>query len=133
MIAYDANYTPPAPLIAVEIGGLVRSPRRRTLTALLDTGADITAIPEALVELMHLYPTGRLQLESVDGRFTPAFTYTVQLKLADVLIPQMEVVLTRLEYVVLGRDVLNRFYVQLDGPELAFALATYRQKSIIQK
>ncbi len=82
---------------------------------------------------MHLYPTGRLQLESVDGRFTPAFTYTVQLKVADVLIPQMEVVLTRLEYVVLGRDVLNRFYVQLDGPELAFALATHRQKSIIQK
>jgi hypothetical protein len=50
------------------------------------------------------------------------FTYAVQLALADVTIPRLEVILTGLDFAVLGRDVLNRFYALLNGPDLTFDL-----------
>ena len=31
-------------------------------------------------------------------------------------------IIAQLEFAVLGRDVLNRFYVRLDGPGLMFAM-----------
>lgn len=122
MIAYHASFTPPAPVIAAEIGSLAHPRRRRNAPALLDTGADITAIPETFAGLLDLYPIGRLQLEGVGGKLAPAFIYAVRLQVAGLVIPRLEAILTPFEFVVLGRDVLNQFYVRLDGPELVFAM-----------
>lgn len=122
MFVYDASYSPPAPVIAAEIGSLVHPRRRRTAPALLDTGADITAIPAEFAEPLNLYPIGRLQLQGVGGKLMPSFIYAVQLQVEGLAVPRLEVVLTPFEFVVLGRDVLNRFYVRLDGPELLFAI-----------
>ena len=47
-------------------------------------------------------------------------TYAVQLTVADLMIPRLEVILTGLDYAILGRDVLNCLYVLLKGPEAAF-------------
>lgn len=126
MPSYDVSHSPPAPVIAVEISSLVHPRRRRTVPALLDTGADITAIPAEFANPLDLYPIGRLQLEGIGGQFVPALLYAVRLQVAGLSMARTEVVLTPLEFAVLGRDVLNRFYIRLDGPELLFAIDVTR-------
>lgn len=123
MIAYESRLNPPAPLLQVTVASIVRTRREATL-ALLDTGSDITAIPDKLADPLRLYPIGRLRLEDVEAKTTPVFTYAVQLTVAGVTIPRLEVILTGLDFAVLGRDVLNRFYLLLNGPELTFDLST---------
>lgn len=122
MIAYDTAYDPPAPVAEVIVTNVVNRRRRRSLPALLDTGSDITAIPYDLMDGLQLYPIGRLRLENVEATTKMVLTYPVQLTIGELAIPRLEVILTGLDFVVVGRDVLNRLYLRLNGPELNFAL-----------
>lgn len=123
MIAYSPSYDPPAPLLSATVTNTHNRRLRQTLSLLLDTGSDITAIPEEIIEHLKLYPIRRLQFEDLHANTSIVFTYKVQLVIADLVIPQIEVVPTRLELGVLGRDVLNRFNLHLYGPRLAFELS----------
>jgi predicted aspartyl protease len=118
---YDRDYDPPAAVIEVGLAA-AGSRRRRQMTAraLLDTGSEITAIPRRYAESLRLYPISRLTIEDLALKRTTVLSYAVQLSVGGQAIPRLEVVLTALDYVVLGRDVLNRFYLALNGPELTF-------------
>jgi len=124
MRAYNSQYDPPAPMLEVTVGSIVSSHRWTTVLALLDTGSDITAIPQKLADTLQLYPLSRLRLEDLQSETTLVLTYGVQLTINDLIVSRLEVILTGLDCVVLGRDVLNRCYVHLDGPDLAFDIYT---------
>jgi len=124
MIAYDTTVDPPAPYLGVTIANSLQQRRREQLSALLDTGSDVTAIPATLVDPLQLYPIGRLQLEDVKSDTSFVYTYAVRLTVATIVIPRLEVILTGLDFIVLGRDVLNDFYIHLDGPKQLFDLST---------
>jgi hypothetical protein len=122
MIAYDTRHDPPAPVAQATVANAIQRRRRRNAPALLDTGSDMTAIPRSLASALQLYPIGRIRLEDVQAQTLQVLTYAVQLSIAGLIIPRLEVILTGLNYVVLGRDVLNRFYVLLNGPDAVFEI-----------
>lgn len=93
------------------------------MPALLDTGSDVTAIPRMLTSVLQLYPISHLQLEDVEAETTTVFTYVIRLTIGDLVIPRLEVVLTGLGFAVVGRDVLNRLYLLLNGPKQTFEVA----------
>lgn len=124
MIPYSQEHVPPAPVLQVTVAHVAHPRRRRVAPALLDTGSDITAIPDRLVAELQLYPIGRLQLEDLRAGTAHVLTYPVRLTVADSTLFRLEVVLTGLNFIVLGRDVLNQFYVQLAEPDLGFELRT---------
>ena len=122
MNPYDNRHQPPAPVLSVTVTSVVNRRRRRSLPALLDTGSDITAIPHALVDILQLYPVGQIELEGVDATLQTIPAYAVHLSISELSIPRLEVIETGLDFVVVGRDVLNRLYLLLNGPEQAFDL-----------
>ena len=124
MTVYDLTYEPPAPVLDVTVANVTNRRRRRTLPGLLDTGSDITALPATFVDTLQLYPIGRLRLEGVDASTQPVLTYAVHLTIGGVSIPRLEVILTGLDFAVIGRDILNRFYLLLRGPDQSFDLST---------
>lgn len=123
MIDYDKSQDPPALMLPVTISKAGRTLPRRTAPALLDIGADISAIPKAFLSPLKLHPVGRILFEGVEARQTVVFTYAIRLKIADLVIPRLKVVVTDFDFAVIGRDVLNRFYMLLNGPELTFDLS----------
>lgn len=124
MNQYSTNFEPPALCLDVTIGNVLNRRKRRTLYALLDTGADITAIPSECIELLGLYKIDRLRLETVEGTASIIYTYAVRFTLGDLVLPRLEVILTGLDMVIVGRDVLNQLYLRLDGPQRQFMLQT---------
>ena len=63
-------------------------------------------------------------MEGYDGIQEVVYSYTVTLEVADARFRHLEVVLIPDKYALLGRDVLNYFYIQLDGPDLTFHMST---------
>ncbi len=118
----DDLFDPPAPVLEVEISHLQRSLSESSRQALLDTGADMTAIPVAMAERLQLTRVGKMYIEDVNGNTVITQTYAAKLHLADKDIAWLEVVLTELEFVVLGRDVLNLLDIRLNGPGLMLAV-----------
>lgn len=117
MIRYDTNFDPPAIVVSVMVAGVVHRRPQIELSAVIDTGADVTAVPEAFVDRLKLYPFGRLQLEDAN-----AVTYEARLALTGRSAKKMEVVLTPYPFVILGRDWLQDYYLLLDGPGQQFHL-----------
>lgn len=54
---------------------------------------------------------------------TIAQTYMVRLRIANKTISEHKVLLTGLDVGIIGRDLLNTFYVLLNGPEGTFEMA----------
>ncbi len=124
MNTYNTNFDPPALCVDVTLANTLNRRKRRSFQAILDTGADITAIPRDQVAFLGLYAIDQLQLETVEGTTSVLFTYAVRFTLGELVIPRLEVILTGLEMVIVGRDVLNQLYLRLDGPKEQFAFQT---------
>jgi len=79
MIFYSPEFDPPAPVLAVQMTGIVHSRLRVTLPALLDTGSDFTAIPTNLVARLKLSAVRPVRKIFLEKRETSSFTAFVLL------------------------------------------------------
>lgn len=116
--AYATAYDPPAPVCEVTLLPPAASQGIKS-TALLDTGADVTLVP-----LQHLVTIGAQRvfeagLRSQWGERRNVFLYLVDVQIGEVKLPGIYVVGDDLgAEVVIGRDVLNRLRLTLNGPAL---------------
>ena len=86
--------------------------------ALLDTGADASLVPLAYLDQLRLKPVRQQSLRSQWGERRSVGIFQVELRIGDSLhLPWMEVVGDELgDEVLLGRNVLNRLRIMLNGP-----------------
>jgi predicted aspartyl protease len=116
--AYDTSLLPPAPFVSIRLASLADRSEPVAVPAKIDTGADLTVIPVRLVEQLQLMPAGEIEVESYDGRRATLRAYDVNLHIDQLSLPGLLVIAFSEDYVLLGRDVLNRLRVLLDGPAL---------------
>ena len=125
MIRYNYNQqlTPPAPFVHVTLQPPGWGTAVSQVPALLDTAADITVIPARVAEELELVPLDEIPVGGFDGRVTVVERFLIQLALRQFDPLVIRVVASRDEpYVLLGRDVLNRYRILLDGPQLRLEL-----------
>lgn len=88
----------------------------------LDTGADVTVIPERLVAQLGMTPNGHIWLRGYDGTYSRRAVYYVRLAVEGFELPSVRCVAADRANILLGRNVLNRFVITLDGQKLTFDL-----------
>jgi hypothetical protein len=114
---YNGQLSPPAPFVYVTIS----RPDELSITvsdvpAQLDSGADMSVIPANLVERLQLVQLDQAPVAGFGGHVTLAPTYLVGLAVRPFDAVVARVIADRDEpFVLLGRDVLNRHHVELDG------------------
>jgi predicted aspartyl protease len=123
-VSYDTSLFPPAPFLPVRLASLVERSEIVTVQAKLDTGADLTAIPTAVIERLQLMPAGEIEVEGYDSRRATIQAYDVNLQIDQLNVTGLLVIALAEDYVLLGRDVLNRLQVMLDGPALMTEILT---------
>lgn len=122
MFPYDPDFDPPAPTLPITLTHPTDSTRSSNTIAQLDTGADLTALPQAVLDPLNVPPAGDLLVSGYDGRRDRVPMYYLTLTVAGHTLDLLRVVALPGSQALLGRDVLNRFYIRLAGPDLSFDL-----------
>lgn len=115
---YSDQYNPAAPVVGVTFISAAEQERIGPLLAMLDSGADGSIVPMPYLEKIQAPPTVEMVMRSQWGERRRVLLYLVDVQIGDVLLNGLEVVGDEeSDEIVLGRDILNRLRVFLDGPE----------------
>ncbi len=114
---YSTDYAPPIPVLSIQLGFGGRSPWLGPLEGIIDTGADSTIIPERLARQLKAIPLNPGQLLTQWGEAHPVQIYLMDFQIGDLVLPG---VVTAgdpaAEEIVIGRNILNKLPLFLDGP-----------------
>jgi len=114
---YNRDYSPIAPSLQVTFVSAEKQFSVGPFIALVDTGTDATAVPIAHLEKI-MAPIAResMVVPHWGARYAVSF-FSVHVKIGEWTFAGIEVIGdTRGNEVILGRDVLNKLRLLLDGP-----------------
>ncbi len=120
MTAYNFSreFIPPMPMLEIELGLSGIAPSSGPILAVVDTGADGTLVPAKILSRFELVESDRIWIRSQWGEYHSALTYVLDLHIGTLRLPAIQIVADdRGDEVILGRDVLNKLRLLLDGPE----------------
>ena len=113
---YDVTYDPPIPVCNVALS-TPSTGQRVELTAIVDTGADGTIVPVRYLREIGARRAFEAGLRSQWGERRTASLYLVDLRIGELTISGVYAIGDELgQEIVLGRNVLNRLRLLLDGP-----------------
>ncbi len=108
---------PPAPYVLLNLAHSTGPEILRDIPALADTGADSTVLPSKLLASLRVPEFGAMTVRSYDDRQDSLKTYIVRLQIRDLPVIELEVIGSDfISTAIVGRDVLNRYDIRLDGP-----------------
>jgi predicted aspartyl protease len=119
MPAYDFSLNPPAPIADVVVAHPT-SGVSNGIRGKLDCGADITVIPEDLATQLGITPRGHMWIKGYDGNYSLRPIYYIRLVIEGFDLASVRCVATNRTNVLIGRNVMNRFVITLDGKALNF-------------
>lgn len=116
-VTYNSKYTPPAPVLQVTFGYGEDRPWLGTFDAIVDTGADATIVPEEIARKLKATPLNPGQLETQWGDVHPVTIYLLEMQVGAIRLPGVVVAADpEAHEIILGRNVLNKLALFLDGP-----------------
>lgn len=114
---YSNEHVPPAPVLEIRLALPSESFAVGPLTALLDTGADATVVPLRHIRALGAEVSDRRYVRSLWGNRRAVERYLLDMEVAGLRLTDIEVVADDTdEEMIVGRDVLNRLRIMLDGP-----------------
>ncbi len=114
---YDASYQLPFPVVRVVFHKSAEGLHTTTENALLDTGSDGSLVPIAYLRQIFAPALTDTRIRSHWGEWRSAQLFVVDLELDGLRLPGVFVVGDEQgDEIVLGRNVLNKLRLFLDGP-----------------
>ncbi len=126
---FNREYFPPAPSLPVTLLSADTQRSVGPFVALVDTGTDTTTVPIAFLErIQPKFLYSAFVRPHWGSRFSVS-VFSVDVRIAEWTLPGVEVVADEMETdMILGRDVLNKLRLLLDGPAQTTEILEVGQK-----
>ena len=122
--SYVKHLTPPAPFVYVSVRCLATNEAIADAPAQIDTAADRTVLPDSMVRSLGLVEDGRLLFQGFAGEVVELPVFLVEIRIASLEPILIRAALGQAEpHVLLGRDVLNRHDILLQGSQLSLEVS----------
>ena len=116
--AYDTSYLPPAPSVEIWLGTPNEPLTLGPLQAFVDTGTDICLIPLKYVRSVQTQVDDRRSLRGQWGERKTVAIYSLDIGIGEIRLPAIDVAADeRGEEIILGRNILNKLSLTLNGPK----------------
>jgi len=113
---YNIKFNWPFPSLPVILRRVEGNVTTEIIPALVDTGADFTLAPLAYLRKLQIPKSYQTNVRSHWGEFTSVNVHIADLEVAGELLPAIDIVADkRGKDIILGRDVLNKLILLLDG------------------
>ena len=116
LTGYAASYFPAAPVLDIVLVAQPQGNRSDAVAGVVDTGADATIVPIDLLRQIGARYVTEQRVRSFFGEARTVRTYLVDVVIDGITLPALEVVGDTVDETLIGRDVLNRLRLLLDGP-----------------
>jgi len=121
--SYDSSFFPPAPILEIRLGAPETFLQVGPLPALVDSGADMSIVPLRYIKPLGLQVDNRKFLRSAWGERRPVDVYLLDVGIGKITFPLVEIVADdRGDNLILGRNILNKLVMILDGPKTLLEL-----------
>ena len=116
-IPYLDTYYPEIPVLGVCLGYPAEELSLGPFIAIVDTGADGTLIPQDLLDQIATPMVDTIRIRSHWGEWRRVMVFTVDMEFENLRLPAVDVIGDETGTdIILGRNVLNRLKLLLDGP-----------------
>ena len=113
---YDTSQNPSMPVIEVRLTNPETGKQSDTLLAIIDSGADSSIMPERYLTQIGVSPQRKVRMTGVMGISSYVNAYLVGMDLGPFRLNAVKVLSPKKEKeALIGRDILNRFIVTLNG------------------
>lgn len=112
----DDTYTPSAPIVEVKVFVPGKPRKERVIHALIDTGADNTIVPLTLLNALKAPYLETYRMRGITGTAQSVDLFGVSMEIGGHLIRGVHAIGINTNEPILGRDILNRLVLILDGP-----------------
>jgi hypothetical protein len=130
---FDTARFPPAPIISLQISAPQQPPQMPPLSALIDTRSDFSLCPLQILIDIDVPESRSATMRGMWSQRHSTTLYFVDIHLPIGILPGIEITsvdeseqLFEQGEVILGRNVLNKLYLLLDGPNMQTALLDRR-------
>lgn len=117
--SYDAGFTPPAPVVDLVVSA-PGAGKSMQLRGLIDSGADLTVLPQNVIAETGLQYVDEMLVEGFDGVPSVRPIYAAHISIQGGWSMILKVVCIPGEIALVGRDVINRWRLLLDGRAQVF-------------
>ncbi len=107
----------PSPEVSIQVCNPLNDSLKSNVSAIVDTGAFMTCLPQSIIQQLGKLPYSQIGVQGPIGKPVNRKTYHVHIKIAEHVDQVVEVLAIPREYALIGRDILNRHKVVLDGPD----------------
>lgn len=119
---YSTEFDPPAPVVPI----VVRAPGGVDSVkgdAKIDTGADVCTLPLHVARRLDLPAVRVVRATGFSGASVEVIVYAADFDLDDRRLEALDVLVIERPYALLGRNLLRRALVRLDGPRARLDLS----------
>jgi len=114
---YSKDFIPPAPVVDIMLANMTADVTIGPITALVDTGADATVVPIEYLDRIKAPMTIEMWARGKWGGRRRVNLFLVDVHIGESVLPHVQVVGDEVgDEIILGRDVLNKLKLLLDGP-----------------
>jgi predicted aspartyl protease len=114
---YSNRYIPSAPVIAIRLSAPAKAAAERPVEALIDTGADFCIAPRAVLNRINARRKTSIRIRGQWSAPFQAARYIVDIHLEEGVLPAVDFIADpNGNEIILGRNVLNKLKLLLDGP-----------------
>ena len=114
--SYNSSYYPPIPALETRLYSSITDEFAGPFLAVLDTGSDATLVPLAPLLTIGAEETAPGWMIGITGDRQPVSLYFVDIYIGNLAFPGIRVIADEnSQEIVLGRDVLNKLPLFLDG------------------